>query len=393
MKSRIYLTIVAVLCLSFFNVQAAFTSYFVFGDGLSCTASNTSGLASYYGKRFSNGRVWVEVLAQMQGLAFDPLKNTNSFFGNTSSNLTAQVAAFKPPTDAANALVVIWVNNADLYYPAFDATPTFAKFNSATTNALARQQAAVVTLYAKGIRSIVMPNVVDISTVPEFNTYTAKTNLLRQACTNYNAQFYAMINRVCAQCPGLDIVVPDYFSFLGDMLKSPGKYGVTNALYGKLSIDAISDPSLTDKSVAGPGASYIFWDSTDPSAKVHYLMASIAQQLLSPAQIGLAQLGENNRIDLINAPIGMPGVLENSTNLTSWIVVTNFIPVASSQSFLIPAPPLPADFGAGGGGTGGGGGIDPTNPNNWHSGTNAVKPIVTASQLYRLRFPYNWVWP
>jgi phospholipase/lecithinase/hemolysin len=400
-KSRIYFTALLAFCLSLISIQAAtqaaFTSFFVFGDGLSNTATNSGAGQYYYGKRYTNGRTWVEVLAQMQGLPFDPLKNVNSFFGNTSSNLPAQVAAFKPPTDAGNALVVIWVNNADLYYPAYDSAPTFAKFNTATVNALANQQKAITTLYGKGIRTIVMPNVVDISTVPEFNTYASKTNLIRQACTNYNAQFYAMVNKVTSQYPDLLIVVPDYFALLGDMLKSPAKYGVTNALYTRLSIDAISDPSLSDKSLNGQGANYVFWDSTDPTAKVHYIMACIAQQLVSPVQIGMAQMGDLNRIDMINVPVGMNGFLENSTNLaTGWTVVTNFSSPALAQSLFITAPPLPADFGTGGGdasSSSSGGGLDPTDPRNWISGTNSVKPIVTATQLYRLRFPYNWVWP
>ena len=52
-----------------FSAKAAFTNLYVFGDGISTTTNNTSGLSSYYyGQRYSNGRVWVEVLAQRQGL-------------------------------------------------------------------------------------------------------------------------------------------------------------------------------------------------------------------------------------------------------------------------------------------------------------------------------------
>ncbi len=158
--------------------QAGFTSIHVFGDSLSATAGTPAPAQYFYGKRYTNGRVWVEVLAQMQGLPFDPLKNTHAYFGNTSGNLYAETVAYTPPTDASNALVVIWVNNADLYYPAEDASPTLAKFNNAINLAMANHFKAVTNLYAKGIRTLVMPDVVDISTIPEFNAYALYTGQL-----------------------------------------------------------------------------------------------------------------------------------------------------------------------------------------------------------------------
>src|SRR5208282_3415135 len=84
-------------------VQAAFSNLYVFGDSISTTTNNTSGLPFYYGQRFSNGRVWVEVLAQRQGLTYDPNKNW-SYFYNSSTTMLANVSSFKAPLDASNAL-------------------------------------------------------------------------------------------------------------------------------------------------------------------------------------------------------------------------------------------------------------------------------------------------
>ena len=113
-----------------------------------------------------------------------------------------------------------------------------------------------------------MPNVVDISTIPAFNAYTAYTNLFHQVSTNYNAAFNATLNRARTNCPGLTIYVPDFFALLTNLLAHPANYGVTNALKNKLSIDALGalgNPSLTN----GPGTNYIFWDPQDPTAMVH----------------------------------------------------------------------------------------------------------------------------
>src|SRR5271163_2847392 len=91
--------------------QAAFSSLYVFGDALSSTAD---GAASqyYYQGRDSNGRVWVEVLAQRQGLTYDPTKN-NSYFDHNSSDTVTDVNNFQAPPDVANDLFIVWVCNAD----------------------------------------------------------------------------------------------------------------------------------------------------------------------------------------------------------------------------------------------------------------------------------------
>lgn len=374
----------------------------VFGDSISTTATNSASGQYYYGKRYSNGRVWVEVLAQMQGLPFNPAENTHSYFGNTSSSLLTEVNAYRPPADASNALVVIWVNNADLYYPALDPLPTLAKFNAVINIALTNQFKAITNLYGKGIRTLVMPNVVDISTIPQFNTYILYTGLFHQVSVNYNTAFYAMLNKARASCPDLSIVVPDYYALLNNLLAKPADYGVINPLLnqgsGLLSVDALDNPLLLDKSLNGPGANYIFWDPTDPSAKVHYLMASIAQQLISPVRIsGLVQINGSNRLDLVNVPVGMNGFLDGSTNLAAaWTPVANFSSTKTTASVMVITPPLPDNFGPGPGGSGGSGG--PPMPGSGTGGTSTTDTNVTSYvnfniQLYRLRFSNAWVWP
>ncbi|HTL74583.1 MAG TPA: SGNH/GDSL hydrolase family protein [bacterium] len=383
------------------SAPAAFTSLHVFGDGLSCTATNPGAGPYYYGKRYSNGRVWVEVLAQQQGLVFNAASNIHSYFGNTSDKLASEINAYTPPADANNALVVIWVNNADLYYPALDPSPTIDKFNTVINLAVTNQFKAITSLYAKGIRTLIMPNVVDISTIPQFNNYIQYKSLLRQASLNYNTAFYIMLDQARAKCPGLNIVVPDYFALLQKLLSKPADYGLINPLLnqgnGAFSIDAMDDPALADKSLNGPGANYVFWDYVDPTAKVHYIMANMAQQLVSPVQItGLAQINGSNRLDLVNVPVGMNGFLDGSTNLASaWTSVANFNSPTTTTSIFVVTPPLPANFGAepGSGGSGGppvpGAGSGTTSTTS----TNSSSLVNFNLQLYRVRFPYAWVWP
>ncbi len=347
-----------------FPVQAAFTSFYVFGDGLSAASNKLPVGPWYYGDRWSNGRVWVEVLAQRQGLTFY-FSNNISYFGNTSTNLVSEVNHFSPPANASNALVVIWVNNADLYDPATASPPTLAGFNAAINQSQINHYKAITNLYAKGIRTLVMPNAVDISTIPAFNTDTAYTNLFHQASTNYNAAFYATLNQVRTNSSysGLTIYVPDFFALLTNLLAHPATYGVTNALQSGLSIDALGalgTPSLSN----GPGTTYIFWDGHDPTAMVHDWMANTAQQLISPAQISnLTALNGSNQLVMANVPIGQNGLILGRTNLLLGNWTTNLL----------------------------------SNGTNTFASTNTTQTVYVPASgspwYYRLKFLYSWSWP
>jgi phospholipase/lecithinase/hemolysin len=396
MKSLIRLVVLIVFLGFVINpAKAAFTSLYVFGDGISCTATNPQAGPFYYGKRFSNGRVWVEVLAQQQGLQFNPASNTNAYFGNTSADLVNEVNKFNiSPDSAKNALVVIWVNNADLYYPALADTPTLDGFTPCINQGQINHAAAIASLYAKGIRTLVMPNVVDVSTIPAFNT-SRYASTFHQAAVNYNNAFYQMLDQARAKYPDLTIIVPDFYSLLNDLLANPDQYGVKNVLVNGQPMDAVDayNYNFPLASINGYGTNYIFWDQKNPTALVHTIMANFAQQLISPVQIGkLTTYDGSNRLDLVNLPIGVTGCVDESTNLTqgSWSLLTNFTSASATQSLFVTAPPLPLGTNVY---TGGGGSVnlDPNDTNN--VSTNPPVPLNSAAKFYRLRFPLNWNWP
>ncbi|HXI71024.1 MAG TPA: hypothetical protein VNN22_11780, partial [Verrucomicrobiae bacterium] len=148
--------------------------------------------------------------------------------------------------------------------------------------------------------------------------------------------------------------------------------------------------------MTGSGANYVFWDYLDPTAKLHAIMADVAQQLISPVQISqLAVLNGSNRLDTVNIPIGLNGFVEGIlvTNQAQpdWSIVQNFTSTKTAQSIFVNAAPLPTSppDPIGLGGSGGSGG--PGDPGGG-TGTNNV-PLNSAAQLYRLRFPYAWNWP
>jgi hypothetical protein len=327
--------------------QPAFTSFYVFGDGVSTTTNNTDGGSLYYGNRFSNGRVWVEVLAERQELAFINSNNC-SYYGQYTTELLKNINKFTPPADVATTLFVVWVCDADLVqdvgnYEAASGTYSWANaINLSQSNHLQ----AIQNLYAMGARTLIMPNAVDLTKVPGYATATYG-NAIRQQITNYNNAFTITLSNAMASLPGLVIYKPDFFSLLNDIVAHSTNYGLTHP-----TTSAQADSLFA---LNGPGAQYVFWDDADPTAKAQCWMADLVQQLISPIQISkLTLLSGSNRLDMVNLPIGQAGFAEGSTNLANW---------TSVQSI----------------------------------GTNAPQtlfvPTAGSPQFYRLRFPFAWTWP
>jgi len=233
-----------------------------------------------------------------------------------------------------------------------------------------------------------MPNVVDISTIPKFNT-DANTAFIHQECIDYNVAFSNTLNRIRASCPNLTLYTPDFFTLLTNLLAHPANYGVTNALGDGLSIDAVDAVNYGFPSAAtnGFGTNYIFWDPQDPTAMVHAWMANLTQQLISPAQISqLMAFNGSNQLVVVNMPVGLNGFVDGCTNLSSgnWTTNASFSSTNTTQSIFVltsGASQNAQSFSPNGG---------PTWPPGGGGWTNIVDVTL---QLYRLRFPYSWTWP
>jgi hypothetical protein len=338
--------------------KADFSSLYVWGDGVtSTTTTSNQPTAYYYGKRYCNGRVWAEVLAQRQGVTLSA-NNNKSYLWHTSDILVTDANQFSA-TDASSALFVIWVNDADFVwdmtyiYPSVDPTA----WNNAINSSLNHHSQAITTLYGKGARTFVMPNAVDTTKVPYYGgliLYPSDATFIRQKVIAFNTGLASLANQLRATLPGIRIIVPDFFSLLDNMLANPSYYGLRNPYTGAY---ALND-GYTSLSNA-PGTTYVFWDYQDPTAKAQEVMADLTQQLLSPAQISnVVALKGSNRLDVLNNPGGLGGFVDGKTNLSSgnWTLgLTNFISTNATQSIFVQTSGQP--------------------------------------QFYRLRFPLSWTWP
>jgi phospholipase/lecithinase/hemolysin len=399
---------IGVLLLGLINLPAqSFTSLYVFGDALSTTTNNIIGSGAnpqwYYGKRYSNGRVWVEVLAQRQGI---PIANNWSYYNDNSSNLVVNISKFTlpiPPT----ALVVVWCNCSDLFDDAYNGVTSQSQWTTDIQSDQANELNAISQLYAKGARTLIMPTPVDVTQVPLFDAelnYTASyLNLIHQESIAYNVAFANTLKQARAAFPGLTIYEPDFFDLLNNVIANASSYGLTNALKNGENYDA-TDALGKAARTNGLGDNYVYWDNMNPTAKFHEVIADTVQQLISPAQIAsISVLGSpsgntTNVLTVANMPMGLSGFLEGTTNMGlvygNWTPVANFNAVSPIQSITIIAPPLPPVQEPGGTGSisfGNTGSGSPSGSGTTTSSANSGPPGVT--QCYRLRIPFTWVWP
>ncbi len=352
-----------------FPAQATFTSLYIFGDTVSTTTNNTSlypSATNFYGRRFTNGRVWVEVLAQQQGLSANSITNVNwsyssndwSYFDDYSSELVKNVGNFNAPTNATNALFVVWVNDADFVYDVLNYGTNITQWTNAMNLSLSNHFKAITNLYAKGTRTLVMPNAVDIGKVPGYSNYGSNyLAFIRQRIIDFNTAFTTtLMNRIKTNCAGITIYVPDFFSLLDNVLTNAAAYGLTNA--GTYALNQNPPNVLTNLSMTGPGANYIWWDYQDPTAKLHAVLADITQQLISPVQISnITALNGSNQLVVAGVPIGQNGLVLGRPNLLlgNWTTNATFVSSNSTQTVYV---------------------------------TNSC-PVW----FYRLKFPYTWAWP
>lgn len=313
----------------------AYTSLRVFGDGV-CTTTQGPGGSNFYGNRYCNGRVWVEVLAEWQGLTYDAGHNL-SYFGQDSDELLANLASHTVPADVATALYVVWTGNADFVEFTFANPPGYSAadipaWTSFINDSIADHEDAIEDLHAKGVRHLVLPSAADIAAAPFFAMDPADAAFIRARIDDFNAALASMVAGLQPGVPGMTIHLVDIASFFDDVLANPATYGVHSPdTYALLEVPLPPD-------LAGPGADYVFWDDLHPSAKVQIHIADRVQQVISPPGVqSISSVPGGCQLSLFHVPVGRDGVIDGSSDLSSWVEDLNFASTTTSQLVVVPS--------------------------------------------------------
>jgi phospholipase/lecithinase/hemolysin len=366
-KSRAALLLLALLLavLSPDRTSASFTSMYVFGDGVSATNEPVPDDPLYYGKRNCNGRVWVEVLWQWQGQAFDNAKNYSGY-GNISDYVLAYMPGFSP-SDPATSLFVVWCANADFVEFLNGTSSNWGGFINA---AVERHRQIVVHLYNKGARAVVLPSAVDIMAVPYYNFTSIDKTFVRQQVQAFNAQLKstleALPGQLAAQYPANSRLVlhfPDTFTFFDQVLANPGAYGLYNPYpYNAVLYDLVDELGYDPPLWSEPASSRVFWDGFHPTAKFQMHLADFFKKTVFPPKVkSLTVSAGMVQMQLADVPLGRAGFVQGSATLQP--------PWQQDAAVYVP-------FTVGG---------DTTQ--------TITFPASGPQRFYRAGFPVVWTWP
>lgn len=262
---------------------------YVFGDSL-CDVGNSFDVTEkalgegipptppYYSGRFSNGRLWVEHLAQLIGISQDRCKNfafggantgnTNTLVPNNSIGLLGlqqQIEKYKAENDQTDAqpLYIIWAGANDY-------------LNGGITNHTIPVQNltnAVKSLANAGAKNIMILNLPDLGILPIIRSNTQQSTFLSNLTLLHNSALATSLEILKPSLGhSVKLITLDAYLLFNQVFKNPKKFGFTNAQDSALNQYVNSQ---------GYNEVFFFWDDIHPTASAHVMLAQSAIKRLS----------------------------------------------------------------------------------------------------------------
>ena len=256
----------------------------VFGDSLSDvgTVFRLSGgmyppNPPYFHGRYSNGRVWVEYLAESLDLSSNQTKNfayggsttginpgaTQINYNNLVPDLLTQVKSFTQTNQQANpnALYVIWAGAND-----------YLQGVSSATVPLENLTKAIASLHDFGAKKMIVGNLPDLGHLPATrnNGNSAYLSGLTQA---HNQGLRRSLKIVSQQRSDLQIATLDANKLYREAITNPSAFGFSNVISGCMA--GVSNYGNADQ--------FLFWDSIHPTTAAHRIIGKTALAAIQDA--------------------------------------------------------------------------------------------------------------
>jgi thermolabile hemolysin len=263
--------------------STAFSRIVVFGDSLSDTGNfyrltgNQVPPSPYFDGRFSNGRLWIEYLAEDLGMQVLPEDNyavagattghdnsNNGLLGLQYPGLQDQIAEFlsSHQTGGADpaALYVVWIGANDF----FELLQSGGSPVSLIANGVNNTASTITSLWQAGARHIVVVNAPDLGLTP-FGISSGVQDEITLLCGAYNQALEPTLDGLANA--GIPTVRVDAFATLRLMVNLPEHFGFTN----------VTEPFLA---VGGDSSQFLFWDAVHPTTRGHEILANAARTQL-----------------------------------------------------------------------------------------------------------------
>ncbi len=300
--------------------------------------------AQYWQGHASNGPMWPEFLSTNLGLAYIP---TNNFAVSTSETgvVLSQVTNFRPPPNPELCLYHFWAGYTDFALHA-DNFSNDVIWNSRIRSWAGSISNAVVRLYGKGARSILVPNVFDRTRNPwwitEIVSHDANELLFRQRIYAFNAALAVALDNIDQAKPDLRLYTLNMQSKLDELQTNATAYGFTKTFPG-----ALDDPSLMDKSFTGPGKNYLYWDFLHTTSKAHEFIAAWNLEAITNSvleRLTVSTAAETFSLAMSKLQIRREYTLQRSSDLTSWQDVHTFKASAGTNDWVVPVSEMSPAF-------------------------------------------------
>jgi len=243
---------------------------YVFGDSLSdmgtvfrMTEGTYPPHPTYYQGRYSNGRVWVEYLAERLKLPSDRVTNFaygGAITGSSSSSLVpglvTQVQSFTQAHQRTNpdALYVLWAGANDYLQGA-----------SSATNPVENVTGAIASLARVGAKNILVANLPDLGQLPATRT-TANSASLTALTQAHNQGLRRNLKVLSQQHSDLKIATLDASTLYRQAITNPAALGFTN----------VTTACVSGSGTSGNPAQFLFWDSIHPTTAAHRILGEAA---------------------------------------------------------------------------------------------------------------------
>jgi outer membrane lipase/esterase len=286
------LALAAGVALAAMGGAMAQTRYITFGDSLSDIGNLFAAVGQppspYFQGRFSNGQVWIELIAGNQAKftgGLTPAGSVNFAFGGARTDALValppgtgtQIGAFFAGggTIGANDVVTLWAGANNLLQAiAIPANQSPTAMGAVATTTATDVITQVAQLAAAGARTIVVPNLPDLGFAPAFNTSPASP-LASFAQFTYNSTLAAGLQNIAAANPNTRILQVNIGGLFQAVLANPGAFGFSNVTNQCLTtISCVTAPQATQNS-------YLFWDGVHPTAAGHAIVAQVVTQYLN----------------------------------------------------------------------------------------------------------------
>ena len=244
------------------------------------------------GLHFSNGRTWVEQLADKldaensaRPALLKPVRFTNYAVGGTRArpqgpfDLATQVGLFMNDFNGqapADALYVVYMGSNDLRdaLEALVLDPSGATSFGILQAALIAIRDNLLILHAAGAQTFLVPNLPNLALTPAVRLQgPAAQGAAQFLASTFNDQLAALLGGL-ESALGLNIVRLDVFAILNEVVAAPAAVDLTE----------VAQPCITPGTKIKPFCSkpdeYLFWDGIHPTRAGHRILAQRASVAL-----------------------------------------------------------------------------------------------------------------